>query len=302
MSNNLLKSNANSTLLNTFDLEDWWHIVPCPYSPNERIELHQRTEDIAISYANFCLERRLPCIFFVVGETAKRNPGLIRYLFDKGFEIGSHSLTHPNFKTIDRQELIKELKASKEIIEDITGFGVRSFRAPNFSIGHNNIHYLQDVRMAGYTIDSSILVSKSLMDNNGTIPNVFSVETNCGVLEEYPAFAYKFFSRLVRFPGGGFLRVLPNYIIRQLLISNTYHNLYIHASDFDTKRPRISGDSFVSQIKRKIGASTMAEKVKMILTSNEVSVVGFNGYKENAIKNVIVEEIALDFLSKLIKI
>jgi len=54
----------------------------------------------------------------------------IKELADLGFEIGSHTLTHRDLTKLPENEIKKELKESKKILEDITGKEVKYLSYP----------------------------------------------------------------------------------------------------------------------------------------------------------------------------
>ena len=74
----------------------------------------------------------MPGTFFVIGENAVNEPGLLRRMADDGFEIGNHSYTHPNMAEISRFGTRLELNATQRLIEAYTGRSTRLFRAPYF--------------------------------------------------------------------------------------------------------------------------------------------------------------------------
>lgn len=54
----------------------------------------------------------------------------VREVSDAGFEIGSHTLTHPHLTSISDEELVRELEDSRKALEDLTGKEVSSFSYP----------------------------------------------------------------------------------------------------------------------------------------------------------------------------
>jgi peptidoglycan/xylan/chitin deacetylase (PgdA/CDA1 family) len=54
----------------------------------------------------------------------------IRDISDEGFEIGSHSMTHPDFRELSAGEAYEEMISSKKEIEDRIGIEVRHFCFP----------------------------------------------------------------------------------------------------------------------------------------------------------------------------
>jgi cellulose synthase/poly-beta-1,6-N-acetylglucosamine synthase-like glycosyltransferase/peptidoglycan/xylan/chitin deacetylase (PgdA/CDA1 family)/spore germination protein YaaH len=73
----------------------------------------------------------VPATFFVIGENAEANPGIVQREWDEGMEIGNHSFTHPDFDRVSPERIKLELDATQRVIEAITGHETRLFRAPN---------------------------------------------------------------------------------------------------------------------------------------------------------------------------
>ena len=79
------------------------------------------------------LEREhVPATFFVVGENAISNPGLLNRILAGGSEIGNHSYTHPNMAQVSETGINLELNANQRLVEAYTGRSMRLFRAPYF--------------------------------------------------------------------------------------------------------------------------------------------------------------------------
>jgi len=94
--------------------------------------------------------------FFFTGYIAKKYPDVVRMIQPYGHEIGSHGLTHEvnqAFDVLSLKHQIEHLKQSKQILEDISGEEVISFRAPAARVSQNTTLALQ---MAGFKIDSSV--------------------------------------------------------------------------------------------------------------------------------------------------
>lgn len=77
------------------------------------------------------------------------NWGQIKELHSLGFEIGSHSLTHPYLSKIDPQKAWEEIYTSKVILEDKLGTEIRAFCYP---YGDYNQRIKDMVQRAGYSI------------------------------------------------------------------------------------------------------------------------------------------------------
>jgi peptidoglycan/xylan/chitin deacetylase (PgdA/CDA1 family) len=53
-----------------------------------------------------------------------------RALHDAGMELGSHTLSHPDLRTLDDDELERELVGSKQAVEELTGEPCRTLAYP----------------------------------------------------------------------------------------------------------------------------------------------------------------------------
>jgi peptidoglycan/xylan/chitin deacetylase (PgdA/CDA1 family) len=73
-----------------------------------------------------------PAIFFVNGHfiATDEEKAILKEIYDMGFMIGNHTMTHPNLKTISEEEQRKEIVAVNDIVEEVTGERPVFFRAP----------------------------------------------------------------------------------------------------------------------------------------------------------------------------
>ena len=74
---------------------------------------------------------KVSATFFCTGQNAERNPGLLREITAQGHEVGSHSMTHPNFHLSPVRVVYREMRNSRRVLQEIGGSPVRSFRAPH---------------------------------------------------------------------------------------------------------------------------------------------------------------------------
>ena len=58
--------------------------------------------------------------FFVEGRWAKQNPDLVNIIADGGHEIGNHSYSHPYMRTLNREQINKELTDTNVVIKATT--------------------------------------------------------------------------------------------------------------------------------------------------------------------------------------
>ncbi len=100
--------------------------------------------------------------FFVTGDCARKNPEMIKRIFDSGNEVGAHSLLHetvgdplfdlPGDNPLLPHEVEPRLKLNAEILENITGEKPVSFRSPRLMGSTAVIKALENL---GFKVDAS---------------------------------------------------------------------------------------------------------------------------------------------------
>lgn len=68
--------------------------------------------------------------FFLVGFWTDKYGEIVKKIDENGFEIGTHSNTHPDMTKLSSEQIQQELESSIKLIKDITGKEVKFFRAP----------------------------------------------------------------------------------------------------------------------------------------------------------------------------
>ncbi|MBO4412865.1 MAG: polysaccharide deacetylase family protein [Clostridia bacterium] len=68
--------------------------------------------------------------FFLVGFWTDKYPDMVKMIDESGFEIGTHSNTHPDMAKLSSDQIKQELETSMKMITDITGKEVKVFRPP----------------------------------------------------------------------------------------------------------------------------------------------------------------------------
>lgn len=101
---------------------------------------------------DFFDQNKIRATFFVVGRLIEEHEDIIRKIAEK-HEIGSHSFTHANLSKLSREELEKEIKFTKSVLEDM-GIKCEGFRCPFGITPKNLLGLLQE---NGYKYDSSML-------------------------------------------------------------------------------------------------------------------------------------------------
>jgi len=92
--------------------------------------------------------------FFFTARFAEKSPKTLLLVKQFGHEVGCHGYNHFDFyDSLCYDEQVKYLKKSKNIIENIIGSDVKSFRAPSLRINKQTVKALETV---GFKHDSSV--------------------------------------------------------------------------------------------------------------------------------------------------
>ena len=101
-------------------------------------------------------EYNVKATFFLVGFWVDKYPEMVKLIDESGFEIGTHSNTHPDMAKLDGEEMKKELSVSIEKIKKITGKDVKLFRAPYGSYNNTLINVASELglKVIQWDVDS----------------------------------------------------------------------------------------------------------------------------------------------------
>jgi peptidoglycan-N-acetylglucosamine deacetylase len=121
-------------------------------------------------------EKNVPATFFVIGESANQEDGLLKREYAQGNEIGNHTFTHPEFESasITKQQVELELNLTEMLIESTLGVKTTLFRPP-FGIDHqpeaaSEIQMLPVPQQMGYVIIGARIDPHDWGEVNGGAP------------------------------------------------------------------------------------------------------------------------------------
>lgn len=207
----------------TVDAEEWFHGLDIHNSLAKTNANHFET-GIKILVDIFS-KYNISSTFFFVGETALRYPDIVKYVYDSGHSIGSHSMYHKHISELTEQEFHSDIIRNKSILEDIISHPVYSFRAPWFSLKYANFPAKSILSDSGYHFDSSETGNVST-GNHGLKSIPISMLSALNLT--FPA-------------GGGYFRILPHSFIDSALKRYLNHNrsmvVFTHPYDLVSNHP-----------------------------------------------------------------
>lgn len=262
----------------SFDIEDWFHMVdiasvedPETWSSLPTI-VEQRTDEIL----EICDEFDVKATFFVLGWIADRYPELIRRIADQGHELGSHSYWHRRVYKLTPDEFTEDLRRSIAVIEDAGGVSVSGFRAPSFSIIKGTEWAFDVMHDCGIKYDASLFPARRGHGGYDCPVNAHMFEQAPGgiAMPELPMSVARFAGKRICFSGGGYLRLLPQWMIArgidQLADRKIPSVIYLHPRDFATDCPRVAMPLH-RRFKSYFGIASTAKKLKRLLQRNRWS-------------------------------
>ena len=195
-----------ATHMLTIDVEDWFHILESDDAPDRsRWEsLESRVERNTDRLLALLDEAAAGATFFVVGWIAMRHPELVRRIAAAGHELASHSFWHEVVRRHDLESFAKDVRASKRLLEDLSGQRVQGFRAPGASITPDEAWAFDALVESGYTYDASLCPGHS---SHGGFPRAFRgphrVRCRAGALIEIPSSTLGIGGVRTPYAGGG---------------------------------------------------------------------------------------------------
>ena len=236
----------------TVDVEDWFHSAN--FSKVIKMEdwehLNPRVEDNTYALLDLLEKNQNKGTFFVLGWVAERFPQIVKRIHDAGHEVASHGTNHECLYDISPERFREDIRASKGLLEDLTGTAILGYRAPNFSITDWGIDILQE---EGFLYDSSVFHT-ILHDRYGKLEK-YHIEGDQVIYQlkegfyELPLSSYGLFSRKLPWAGGAYFRILPYWIFRRgvnrICGSKSFFNFYTHPWEVDTE---FTDDGFLSGV------------------------------------------------------
>jgi polysaccharide deacetylase family protein (PEP-CTERM system associated) len=257
----------------TVDVEDYFHVQAFArvISRNDWDRYPSRVERNTLRMLEILAGQQVRATFFVLGWVAERSPGLIKAIRKAGHRIGCHGYSHRLIYEGDEMDFRNDVRRARRIIEDLTGIGVTSFRAPSYSITSKTPWAFEILGEEGFEYDSSIF--PVIHDNYG-IPDAprfpYIKRLKCGrQITEFPPSTLRIFGNNMPVAGGGYLRFFP-YRVTAWAIDHLNKNerqpamVYLHPWELDPDQPRISA-SWLSRFRHYSNLDSTEKKCLKLL-------------------------------------
>lgn len=262
----------------TFDVEEWFHLLDNSSTrsaeqwKNFEVRIHENMDRIF----RILDDTNTRATFFIIGWIARTYPEVVKRIAEK-YEIGSHTMNHQLVWQQNRDEFRQDVDSSIKLLEDITGKGVRCFRAPGFSIRESEAWAFETLVDLGIEIDCSVFPAHHA---HGGMPSYGKGEPailkrHGRILKEFPISTKEFGGRHLIYAGGGYFRLFPYWLIKKWAKDDKDYLLsYIHPRDLDAGQPVISELPLSRKFKSYVGLKGAESKLRRFLTDFKFGDIG----------------------------
>jgi polysaccharide deacetylase family protein (PEP-CTERM system associated) len=233
----------------TVDVEDYFHVQAFAkvIGRGDWERYPSRVERNTLRLLEIFARIEVRATFFVLGWVAERFPGLVQAIGKAGHRIGCHGYGHQMISGSSERVFRNDLRRAKQILEDIAGIPITSFRAPSYSITAKTLWAFEVLGEEGFEYDSSIF---PVVHDNYGIPDAprfpYVKRLQCGrQIREFPPSTLRLLGSNIPVAGGGYLRLFPYKItawaIRHLnQVERQPAMVYLHPWEIDPDQPRIA--------------------------------------------------------------
>lgn len=191
--------------------------------------------------------RGIRATFFLVGQIARTDPGLVREIQRAGHEVACHGWDHRRVLDMGPEEFRRDLRQCRDALEQAVGAAVVGYRAPTFSVVRRTAWALDVMAEEGLLYDSSIYPVRH--DRYG-VPEAprgpfVARGPGGGAMLELPPATLRVGGVNVPAGGGGYFRLFPPGVMEGAVAQALRRNrpavamLYFHPWEFDPELPRL---------------------------------------------------------------
>lgn len=260
----------------SFDIEDWFHIFHPAYENQPELweNLSNRVEQNTQWVLDFLEKHELKATFFCMGWVAEKYPGLIKNIHQSGHEVAAHSYLHNKVNQLTPEQFYDDTKRVINILENLTGEKVNTYRAPGFSMNKNTLWAFEILNEFGIENDSSFKSGLHMGFRQRIPKEPFLLKGNGFAIREFPTRTFNFLGGHVIYSGSGYFRVYPYAFVRQLFKTSGYEMAYYHPRDFDNGVHRFLNRHALIKLRYRIGTNRSRLKLERLVKDFDFLTLG----------------------------
>lgn len=276
-------NNSSDINIISFDIEEWY--IEKTYKGGRK-EKYAEFDVQLKQILNMLDDENLKATFFCVGQMAIDFPDVIKSIAIRGHEIGCHSHQHVWLNKMSREEVMNDTRKAVDALEQCVGEKVKSYRAPAFSIGKENLWAFEVLSACGIERDASIFPATrdfggfSLFEENTPV----LLKHNGVTLKEFPVSTTSIFGKKMVYSGGGYFRFFPLAYILSQMKKQPYTMTYFHIDDLIAEKKGVmtkeeyeeyfgENGNFLNRYKRfvksNLGKRNIFNKLEQVVRSND---------------------------------
>lgn len=256
----------------TFDIEEYFQVSAFEdvIAKSDWGNWESRVEYSTNRILDLLDENNTKATFFTLGMVAENQPQLVRRIVNDGHELGCHGYQHTRITDQNPQELREDIARAKAVLEDVGGVALEGYRAASFSINENNFWAFEEIDRAGFIYSSSVYPVKHDLYGIPNAPRKPFKPVPTLDLMEIPVTTVRLFGRNLPAGGGGYFRLYPYIVTKQLLRrfqdkDCASANMYFHPWEFDPDQPRPEGVSGKTRFRHYLNQAKSLPRLNKLL-------------------------------------
>jgi len=210
--------------------------------------------------------------FFILGTVAEHYPDIVKEILSRGHEAATHGYSHKLVYNMRPEEFEDDLKISLEHLNKAGCNRILGYRAPYWSITRRSLWALKVLEKLGFKYDSSIFpIRRGLYGIPDANPYVHQIAKG---FWEFPAATIRMLNMNWPIAGGGYLRMVPYWIIASAIRKSSSRQLgvfYFHPYELDPTDVHLkhnvkSASTFAYWLQQKVGRRSNPDKLKRLLS------------------------------------
>jgi len=188
--------------------------------------------------------------FFVNSWIARKRPGVLREVIERGHEIALAGQRGLSFRHMTRDSMRELLRRDRDIIEQQTSCKVLGFRVTDVLLQPRDLWALDELAGLGFRYDSSLSPFLWNFRSEPWRRHIHKNKSHSGEIWEVPLSSESIAGLFLPFAGGNYFRQYPEWLIQKLLAMGSGRAanplvLYFRLWDFDPQQPRLQTGSLI---------------------------------------------------------
>lgn len=224
--------NKEKVAIISMDVEDWYHLDYVAGDVDKTISMLDGFD----KFIEICSDEKIPATYFCLSDLVNEVKSKLPDIQKHGGEIAMHGTDHARPLSQSVEYFVAETDKGRRILEKSLGVPIEGYRAPCFSLDRERLNLLMEL---GFKYDSSKIDFGSHPLYGALDVTDFKMLDD-GVLADSEFFefeipTYKKFGRTLPISGGGYIRILPWFLLRQAISSyiSKNNNFFVFMHPFE---------------------------------------------------------------------